>query len=380
MRVLINALSSKTGGGTIFLKNLLSRIGSVDCANEYTVLLSNRYQNYVKGWETPNINLWYVNVPISAAARVIWEQTIFPIIVYDKYDVIFNTSELAPFVTSKRLILLVRNANVFDKTLPMKQQLNVFRTRNNVMKILAKHCIKKATWVIFPSNSMKKYIVEEMPDISSKSSVVHYGISDVFFSDKSSISHMNNVLNVSDRYILYVSSFAPHKNHARLLMAYTKVKKKCPDIKLVLVGGTYGKQDVKPGELNPEGTIREMILKYGIGKDVILTGNLEQECLPSIYRSAELFIFPSLTESFGHPLVEAMASGLPVLASNLGVSREICGDAAIYFDPYNIEDMAEKICDMLESDKKDSLRRKSINRAQMFSWDKAIKDIVEILI
>lgn len=109
-------------------------------------------------------------------------------------------------------------------------------------------------------------------------------------------------------------------------------------------------------------------------------GHIDKSRLPEFYSRAEIFVFPSIRESFGHPIVEAMSCGVPILISNLSYAHEICGDAAVYFDPFNPKDIADKIIKVLENDGlKADLRRRSIERATRFSWEKCFEETINVL-
>jgi glycosyltransferase involved in cell wall biosynthesis len=120
--------------------------------------------------------------------------------------------------------------------------------------------------------------------------------------------------------------------------------------------------------------MRQIMDQAGEGDRLHLLGPVPYRELPALYQQADAFVFPSLIESFGHPLVEAMASGIPIAASNVTALPEICNDAAVYFNPEDIHDAVEKISQIL-TDR--SLREQLVNqgrsRASEFSWEKTAK-------
>ena len=100
--------------------------------------------------------------------------------------------------------------------------------------------------------------------------------------------------------------------------------------------------------------------------------------LPDFYRSADIFVFPSYTESFGHPLVEAMASGLPIVAADVPVNRELCGEAAVYFSPFDTEACAKTIRQVAEdSEIRHRLQAAAIKRAQSFTWQRHVERLLD---
>jgi glycosyltransferase involved in cell wall biosynthesis len=157
-------------------------------------------------------------------------------------------------------------------------------------------------------------------------------------------------LDLPPRYVLYPANMWPHKNHARLLRAFARVESE--DLHLVLTGQTYGRPLPGSHEL-----VRHL-------------GHVPFEQLPALYRRATALVFPSLFEGFGMPLIEAMACGCPVAASDRGVVAETCGDAALLFDPEDEEAIADAIRRIVEDDAlRARLRLDGPIRAAGFRWD-----------
>jgi glycosyltransferase involved in cell wall biosynthesis len=161
------------------------------------------------------------------------------------------------------------------------------------------------------------------------------------------------------QYILFVGAIEPKKNLGRLLDAYAMAD---TDLPLVIVGkkGWLWKQDFgKIDFLFNTGTKRAIVLDY-----------LPREDLTYLYRGAYCLVFPSLYEGFGLPPLEAMGLGCPVIASNVSSLPEVCGDAALYIDPYNIEDIADKL-NLLIGDRtlRDSLATAGVRQAELFGMD-----------
>jgi len=112
---------------------------------------------------------------------------------------------------------------------------------------------------------------------------------------------------------------------------------------------------------------------------VHLIGAVKHSTLPSIYKAAKLFVLPSLQETFGHPLIEAMASGLPIVASDIPVIREICQQAAVYFDPNDPDDLRAKMEEVLSNSRlREKLIQKGLERAKIFSWEKCAKQTLAV--
>ena len=165
-------------------------------------------------------------------------------------------------------------------------------------------------------------------------------------------------------YILYVGNIKPHKNLNRLIEAFLQVKEQIPH-KLVLVGK-------KEGFLSGDGDISKLVDRHS--DRIILTGFVDSQKLNELYYCADVFVFPSLYEGFGFPPLEAMARQCPTLVSNAASIPEVCGDASIYFDPKNIEDLSQKLYQILSNyDIRVKLIRKGLERINHFDWDKTIE-------
>jgi glycosyltransferase involved in cell wall biosynthesis len=152
-------------------------------------------------------------------------------------------------------------------------------------------------------------------------------------------------------FLLYPARAWPHKNHERLLQAFALLHRERPELRLVLTGG---------GDLR------------AAGRDgVEVRGHVTVDELVSLYRRASALVFPSLYEGFGQPPLEAMACGCPVACSNAASLPEVCGDAARYFDPEDIEQIAGAVRDVLADP--ETWRRRGLERAAGFTWERTAR-------
>lgn len=171
-------------------------------------------------------------------------------------------------------------------------------------------------------------------------------------------------------YIVYVGNVKPHKNLISLVKAFEKVKNEIPH-NLVIIGK-------KEGFITGD----QEVIKYAekLQDRIKFTGFVDNETLQGYIANAQALVFPSLYEGFGLPPLEAMACGCPVIVSNVASLPEVCGDAALYVDPYSPEDIAEKIKLLLSDDKlREELRRKGLERATMFSWEKCAQETIKVI-
>lgn len=183
-------------------------------------------------------------------------------------------------------------------------------------------------------------------------------------------------LNEQSRYIFYLGPLIKHKNIHGLVEAFSELIKQLPDpnIKLVIGGpssNTHGKDHV--------GTIKEIITRNSIQDRVIFTGFMPREHCSILFRNAALYAFPSFFEGFGLPMVEAMASGIPIAASNLTSLPEIGEKAAIYFDPYNLADVTDKLyIGLTNQELREQMIAEGKERAKLFTWDNTANTYMKV--
>jgi len=170
-------------------------------------------------------------------------------------------------------------------------------------------------------------------------------------------------------YILYVGSLEKRKNLPRLLEAYAYLRETLPGWKLVIVGGRKWKSD----------PIYKAVQRLGLEPHVIFTGFVAEEDLPALYNGADLFVFPSLYEGFGLPVLEAMACGTPVVTSNTSSLPEVAGEAALLVAPTDVKAIAAAMQRVLsEPDLAAELRRRGLERASQFSWERTARETLAV--
>jgi glycosyltransferase involved in cell wall biosynthesis len=227
--------------------------------------------------------------------------------------------------------------------------------------------------IIVPSFWTKKELINHFNLSENKITVTYEGIDDKFKVAKWQSGKVKNILekyHVVKPFVVYTGSLYPHKNISRLLEAIKLLNpSKSLNLQLVIVCARNVFYE----------RFRQQIQKMGAGKQVVLAGFIPDEELAIIYGQAEAFVFPSLIEGFGLPGLEAMAAGLPVVASNSSCLPEIYGDAALYFNPLDCQDMAEKI---LEAARNPLTRNKLIKNGYRqivkYSWEKMARETLEV--
>jgi glycosyltransferase involved in cell wall biosynthesis len=237
-------------------------------------------------------------------------------------------------VKAKKRIVIIHDVN----HLVFYSQLSL------IQKIYAKLFLKRATiisdTVITISNFSEKEIRKYIGKISKKINVLYYGIDDSTMGKRLQPGESNRIrlkYNLPDNYILYVGSAKPHKNFYVLLKAFYLLLKDFPDQKLVVVG-------LSKSQVKQSGFLESVVLKNKeLLTSLIFTDYVPDSELPFIYKHAAFLVFSSYYEGFGLPPLEAMINYCPVIASNAAAIPEVCGNAALYFDPHSELELYKKM-------------------------------------
>jgi glycosyltransferase involved in cell wall biosynthesis len=228
---------------------------------------------------------------------------------------------------------------------------------------------RRATRIMTVSESSKRDILRFVDTEPDKIDVIYNAYDDRFAIDP----REEDVVRVRERYqlesefVLYAGNVKPHKNLERLIEAFHLVRNRGLDhLKLVLIGD----------EISRYTALRRAVHRHQLHKYVRFLGYLPEMTLAVMYRLAGVFVFPSLYEGFGLPPLEAMASGTPVVTSNVSSLPEVAGDAAILVDPYDPRAIADGIYRVLTDEHlRRDLRRKGVARAGMFSWEQSVRRV-----
>jgi glycosyltransferase involved in cell wall biosynthesis len=191
--------------------------------------------------------------------------------------------------------------------------------------------------------------------------VIHSGVASRFgVRPADEIRRVRARYGIESRYLLFVGNLEPRKNLPGLLRAFRTVRRQRQEpIQLVIAGKLAWLSDALTHELRSE----------DLTTSVVATGYVDEADLPALYAGAAAFVFPTFWEGFGLPVLEAMASGTPVVASNLSSIPEVAGDAAILVDPHSLDSIAGGILEALEPARATELVRLGTERAKLFRWE-----------
>jgi glycosyltransferase involved in cell wall biosynthesis len=255
------------------------------------------------------------------------------------------------------------NFKAFGSLMPFSRRL--------MLSMFIKQAVIHSNKVITISEFSRQEILREYRVSQEKVVVTHLAAEIGSLKEKSEDRRGDTIElpDIRQPYIVAFSSSYPNKNISRLIEAFIELRKKNRlEQKLVLIGHKYlvGK-DKLTSELLEE------------NKDIIWTGYLDRQLVFRILERADFLVFPSFYEGFGLPILEAMAVGVPVVCSKAASLPEVAGDAAIFFDPFSVNDIAEKIVSIAGDSKlRDNLRQKGFKNLECFSWKKTAAETVAV--
>jgi len=313
--------------------------------------------------ERRNIHRIRVRWPVeNPATRAIWEKVCLARLARRlEADVLFCPGGIigSRVPAGCKTVTMFENMIPFDPAQRRKYPLGYMRVRNWLLERAVRQSMKKADQVICHSEFAEKVIESNAPGLSTKLVVIPHGIGRRFRSGPA----LRPEWLPAERYILYVSTIDVYKAQVEVVRGYALLKQCRPSVeKLIFVG---------PERAHYAQKVRNEILRLRLQQDVLLTGPIPHDQLPSLYQNALINIFASECESCPNILLEAMASGRPLLVSNRPPMPEFAGDAAIYFDPSNPQDLAEKLRHIIDDPVRlAELATKARERSQLYDWAK----------
>ena len=312
--------------------------------------------------------------------RIIWEKFMLPKMVKkDKCDIFLSLYQSATILDGKIFHTMLVH-DIIPKIFPV--YLNNFR--KIIYQKLVEKSIKSADKIVVISKRTEKDLIQFLNINPAKITVNYIGASEIYFKpiSKEKNRQILEKYFLSSGYIFAGGGYEKRKNIEKLLYAYRFLLDKNKKIRfsaeippLVI----YGK--LLP-EIFPLATDAEKIIKeLNLTQEVKLIGKIPEEDLPALYVSAKMFVYPSLYEGFGLPVLEAMILGVPVIVSKKSSLPEVGGDSVIYCDPDDTQDIAMVMKNCLRNkDLRQEMSRRSAKRAKMFSMEKFCQKMLHVLL
>ncbi len=358
----------KVGGGGLgrYVKELLDNLQETKTQDRFIVFLNKEGYD---AFNPTNPNFEKRLAPIRWYS--IAEQMLMPRIVdKENLDLMHYPHWNVPIFAKTPFVVTIHDLILLEEKDSARRATTLPRPLYNLKylgyKFVLKHALAKSKHIVAISEFTKVNIEKNFPFVpEDKISVVYEGVSLIKATDSDAKTQVPD-----SPYFLYVGNAFPHKNLESLLHAFSLFYKMHPEVKLVLVGKT----DFFYKRLQEE--LEEIEIP---NNSVIFTGFIPDEELAHFYKHATLYVFPSLHEGFGLPPLEAMAHGVPVAASRRTALPEILGDAALYFDPNDIEEMIRVMETALSDESlRNELSEKGLEKIKDYSWETMAKEMLSI--
>lgn len=363
MRIGIDARKLHDFGIGTYIRNLLRQLARMDATTEYVL--------FCRPDDVPAGRAFGTNFrPVAEAARPYSaaEQVRIPLDVRrERLDLFHSPHYILPPLTPGRLVVTIHDCIhlMFPQYLPN-------RLAYTYARLSMWAAVRRSDRILTVSESSKRDILRFFDVAPDKITVIHNAIDDHFAvpPTEDQVVRVRERYQLDEQFVLYVGNVKPHKNLERLIDAFSRVRKSGFDhVKLLIIGD----------EISKHQALRRAVHRLMLHKYVRFLGFVPDETLAVLYRLAAVFVFPSLYEGFGLPPLEAMASGAPVVTSNVSSLPEVVGDAAVLVDPYDAQAIANGIASVLgDAALREQLRAKGFERAHRFSWEASVTRVREI--
>jgi glycosyltransferase involved in cell wall biosynthesis len=378
MHLFINSLAASAGGGLTYIRNLIPYLAATPDLR-VTVTLGPGLREEFRSFDT----VAFLELQAPTARRFWYEQSVLPALIRRcRADILLSTGNFALRNSPVPQILLSRNS-LYTSAEYYRDLLSRHEYRawleTCLRAALAKRSIRWADATVAPSEA---FAAELRRWTGIRVQAIHHGFDGAAFTRDSSplAAEVEQKLRAagSSLKLLFVSHYNYYRNFETLFRALPRLRDRLTGRSVKLLLTCKLARGENPGAYRPEAAAK-LVKELGIADMVVELGAIPYRQLHQLYRRADIYVTPAYAESFAHPLVEAMASGLPVVASDLAVHHEICGEAAVYFPAFSPLELCERVAQLASSP--ETLRRMSVlgrERSLHFSWKAHGERILEL--
>lgn len=359
----------KKHGMDIVAMQLVKNLQQIDKENEYVIFVKpGKDGDCIQ--TTDNFKI----VELKGGPCLTWEQIALPMAAKaERCDILHCTSNTAPIFTKIPLIITLHDIIYLESLNLFKKTGTLYQKSGDIYKrLIVPRIMKKCKKIITVSNFEKERIHSSFKFKNDKLKVVYNGVSEHFkiIVNQEYLKNIRDKYKLPKKFIFFLGNTDPKKNTKGVLEAYSKFLKNRPE-KIPLVILDFEKKNLIKmlNEIGDDDLINH----------IILPGYVINTHLPVIYNMCEIFLYPSLRETFGIPMLEAMSCGAPVITSNTSSIPEVSGDAALIIDPYNTDEIARSIETLLENQElRKELIGKGFTNAAKFTWRQMAIDVLSI--
>lgn len=342
---------------------LIREIQKADTENEYFILVKPGNDRCLK--DSSNVHIIEINCP----SFPLWEQIALPLAVKElKVDILHCTGNTAPVFCNAALVLTLHDIiyleHHIDANHSLYQMLGWY-----YRKMIVPHVIPNCKKIITVSNYERLRIIDKLHTNEDQVVTIYNGVDKKFYPHTDNLRITGKYIQ-DDKFIFFLGNTDPKKNVPRTLKAYSIYRKKSTDPLPLLLA------DLSTDELQ---TILSVQKIEEIAPYIVCPGYINNEDLPFIYSQAYAFLYTSLRESFGIPILECMACGTPVVTSNTSAIPEVAGKDAILCDPTDENDIADKLLKLENSTEYyESQKEYGIKQVKLFSWKNSAQKLLSI--
>ncbi len=377
MHLFINALAASAGGGLTYIRNVVPRLGERPDVRA-TVLVPPALRAELGDW--PRIEFLHAPALAGTARRFWHEQRALPQMVRRSgAQVLLATGNFALWHSPVPQVLLSRNALYtsadFQNDLRRRGDYRLWLD-TQVKAALARESIRRAEITVAPSEAFARELREWTGrDVRA----IHHGFDPAAFTaDPSPLPRPTQARleAASDGLrLLFVSHYNYYRNFETLIRALPLLRARLAPRKVRLVLTCRLHSDANPGSYRAD-SAAALVRELGVAENVIELGAVPYNLLHHVYRACDIYVTPAYAESFAHPLVEAMSMGLPVVASDIAVHREICGEAAVYFERSDSGELGESVARLQSSaETRGRMATAGRKRAAHFDWRQHVRQL-----
>lgn len=352
------AVGQRTGTES-YTTELVRALAQTDRTNHYCL-----YVNQLPAALPPLGRNWRIK-PIPAP-RLWTHLRLGPTWQIDRPDVAFVPAHVLPSLPPQRSVVTIHDLGYehHPESHPARQRL--------YLRYSTLWSARMASQIIAISEATKRDLLHYTGIAAEKISVIYHGVHQRFHPHSSEQTQATAAkYGLQGEYLLFISTIQPRKNLVRLIEAYAQARQRCPDLPILALGG-------KTGWLTEQ--INQQAQQLGISDHVAFLGYVADNDLPALLSGATIYLLPSLYEGFGMTVLEAMASGVPVITSNVSSLPEIAGDAALLVEPTQTDAIAAAIAELWQNpQQRHDLAQRGLTWAKQWTWQRCAEQTLAVL-
>jgi glycosyltransferase involved in cell wall biosynthesis len=352
-------LSVPSGGVRQFITSIVPALARNRGRDELIVFYNNRKYSGL----APDCR----EIVIQGRNRLWWDFVLFPRqLRKNRIEAAIFPKNVIPFFTGAANFVVIHDLAYFDRKLGEYPLLDTI-----YMRSLIPQSMRRAKGVFAVSEHTKKDIIHYTGCGEEKITVTYEAADEIYqpIADNDFLRNVSRKYELPKQFILYVGSLSPRKNTPTLLRSFARVKDRIAHSLVITASKSWKDKNVY-----------DLINHLGLQSRLVKLGYVEADDMPALYNMASVYIYPSVYEGFGLPVLEAMQCGCPVIASNATSIPEVAGDAAMLVEPMDVQAWADGIYQVIMNRRlREEMIKKGFARAKQFSWDKCAERILETI-